>query len=102
MSLQTLEQELELFWQKLCYFGAQFWDFARQVVADPSMVQRSDLVLMCATLLIVALFLVGGVIRFITEPWKKKGESLLGTLLVILALAVIAFFVLRGVPLPNA
>ena len=49
----------------------------------------------------VALFLLGGVIRFLTEPWKKKGESLLTTLLVLLVLAVVAFLVLRRVPLPG-
>ena len=64
-------------------------------------VGRGDLVMMCATLLIVALFLLGGVIRFLTEPWKKKGESLLTTLLALLVLAVVAFLVLRRVPLPG-
>ena len=49
----------------------------------------------------VALFLLGGVIRFLTEPWKKKLQSLLTTLLVLLVLAVIAFLVLRRVPLPG-
>ena len=55
-----------------------------------------------ATALIAALFLIGGLIRFITEPWKKKGESLLGLLLTLLVLAVAAFFVLRRLPLPTA
>ena len=54
------------------------------------------------TALIAALFLIGGLIRFITEPWKKKGESLLGLLLTLLVLAVAAFFVLRRLPLPTA
>jgi hypothetical protein len=101
MNTEIIRQELEAFWQKLCYFAGQFWDFARQVAADPSSVGRGDLVMMCATLLIVALFLLGGVIRFLTEPWKKKGESLLTTLLVLLVLAVVAFLVLRRVPLPG-
>ena len=61
------------------------------------MVARGDLVMMAATLLIVVLFLLGGLIRFLTEPWKKKWESLVGTLLV---LAVIAFIVLKKVSIP--
>ena len=101
MNTEIILRELELFWQKLCYFAGQFWDFARQIAADPSSVERGDLVMMCATLLIVALFLLGGVIRFLTEPWKKKLQSLLTTLLVLLVLAVIAFLVLRRVPLPG-
>ena len=100
MSIELIRQELELFWQKLCYFSRLFWDFARQVIRDPSMVSRGDLVMMGATLLIVALFLLGGLIRFFTEPWKKKGESLLTTLLVLLTLAVVAFFVLKKISLP--
>lgn len=102
MIIETIQQEMESFWQKLVFFSGQFWDFARQVFRDPTIVARGDLILMIATLLIVALFLLGGIIRFITEPWKKKGESLLGTFLVLLVLAVIAFIVLRGIPLPNA
>ena len=100
MSIEMIRQELELFWQKLCYFSRLFWDFALQVIRDPSTVSQGDLVMMGATLLIVALFLLGGLIRFFTEPWKKKGESLLTTLLVLLALAVIAFFVLKKITLP--
>ena len=57
--------------------------------------------MMCAAALMVALFVIGALIRFITEPWKKKGESLLTTLLVLLILAVAAFFVLRQIPLPQ-
>ena len=101
MNTESILRELELFWQKLCYFAGQFRDFSRQIAADPSSVERGDLVMMCATLLIVALFLLGGVIRFLTEPWKKKLQSLLTTLLVLLVLAVVAFLVLRRVPLPG-
>lgn len=101
MNTESILRELELFRQKLCYFAGQFRDFARQIAADPSSVERGDLVMMCATLLIVALFLLGGVIRFLTEPWKKKLQSLLTTLLVLLVLAVVAFLVLRRVPLPG-
>ena len=101
MNTESILRELELFWQKLCYFAGQFRDFSRQIAADPSSVERGDLVMMCATLLIVALFLLGGVIRFLTEPGKKKLQSLLTTLLVLLVLAVVAFLVLRRVPLPG-
>ena len=102
MNTESILRELELFRQKLCYFAGQFRDFARQIAADPSSVERGDLVMMCATLLIVALFLLGGVIRFLTEPWKKKLQNLLTLLIFLLVLAVAAFFALRGVPLPNA
>ena len=44
--------------------------------------------------------MIGALIRFITEPWKKKGESLLILLAVVVVLAVIAFFVMRSIPLP--
>ena len=102
MTIEIIRQELELFWQKVVFFTGQFADLARQIIQDPARVSRGDLILMIATLLIVALFLIGGVIRFITEPWKKKGQSLIGTVLVILVLTIIAFIVLRKVPLPNA
>ena len=101
MSSETIWQELELFRQKIAYFFGQFLLFARQLIRDPSIVPRGDLVLMGATALIVVLFLLGGLTRFFTEPWKKKLESLLVTLAVLLTLAVIAFFLLRGVALPN-
>ena len=102
MSMESIRQELELFWQKLAYYGGILLDYARQLIAEPSLVSRGDLVLIGATALIAALFLIGGLIRFITEPWKKKGESLLGLLLTLLVLAVAAFFVLRRLPLPTA
>ena len=100
MTIEMIRQELALFWQKLCYFFGLFSDFARQVVKDPTMVSRGDLIMMGATLLIVVLFFLGGLIRFLTEPWKKKWESLAVTLLVLLVLAVIAFIVLKKVSLP--
>ena len=100
MPIEVIRQELALFWQKLCYFFTLFLDFARQVVKDPTMVSRGDLIMMGATLLIVVLFLLGGLIRFLTEPWKKKWDSLVVTLLVLLALAVVAFIVLKKVSLP--
>ena len=100
MTIEVIRQELALFWQKLCYFFNLFLDFARQVVKDPTMVSRGDLIMMGATLLIVVLFLLGGLIRFLTEPWKKKWDSLVVTLLVLLALAVVAFIVLKKVSLP--
>ena len=100
MSTGIIGQELELFWQKISYYFGQFAVFVRQLIRDPSIVSRTDLVMMCAAALIVALFVIGALIRFITEPWKKKGESLLILLAVLVVLAVIAFFVMRGIPLP--
>ncbi len=102
MSSETIWQELELFRQKIAYFFGQFLLFARQLIRDPSIVPRGDLVLMGATALIVVLFLLGGLIRFFTEPWKKKLQTLLGLLIFLLVLAAAAFFVLRGMPLPPA
>ena len=96
----TFTQELELFRQKIVYFFGLFVDFVRQVIAEPSMLKSIDLILICAAALVVVLFLIGGLIRFITEPRKKKGESLLILLAVLVVLAVIAFFVMRGIPLP--
>ncbi len=100
MSIDIIRQELELFRQKLAYFFGQFTGFIRQVIEDPSIVSRLDLILMGAAALVVVLFLVAGLIRFFTEPWKKKGRSLLTALLVLLALVIVAFFVLRAIPLP--
>ena len=98
----VISQELSLFWQKLAYFCGQFAAFVRSLIEDPSIVSTGDLILMGATALIVVLFLLGGLIRFFAEPWKRKARSLLTTLLVLLVLTVVAFFVLRAVPLPNA
>ena len=100
MSTGIIGQELELFWQKISYYFGQFAAFVRQLIRDPSIVSRADLVMMCAVALIVALLVIGALIRFITEPWKKKGESLLILLAVVVVLAVAAFFVMRGIPLP--
>ncbi len=100
MSTGIIGQELELFWQKISYYFGRFAVFVRQLIRDPSIVSRTDLVMMCAAALIVALFVIGALIRFITEPWKKKGESLLILLAVVVVLAVIAFFVMRSIPLP--
>lgn len=97
---EMIRQELGLFWRKLVFFFGQFQEFVRQIIDDPASVTRWDRAVMAAILLIVVLFVIGGVIRFLTEPWKKKGEILLVTLLVILVLAIIAFFVLRNIPLP--
>ena len=101
MSTGIIGQELELFWQKISYYFGQFAVFVRQLIRDPSIVSRADLVMMCAVALIAVLFVIGALIRFITEPWKKKGESLLILLAVVVVLAVAAFFVMRGIPLPQ-
>ena len=95
MSIHTLK----LFWKKLCYCAGQLGAFVRRLIADPTIVSRRDLVVMCAAALVVALFVLAGLIRFLTEPWKKKAESLLILLLALLILAAVAFFVLRAVPL---
>ena len=83
------------------YFAAVLYDLARGVVAEPGSIARGDLVLIGAAALIVALFLLGGLIRFITEPWKKKGEALLTLLVTLLVLAVVLFFALRAVNVPG-
>ena len=101
MSMEAFVQELLLCWEKLKYLSRLTWDMARGIAADPGSVAKGDLIMMAATLLIVALFLLGGVIRFFTEPWKKKGESLLVLFLILLVLAVILFFVLRAVSVPG-
>ena len=93
--------EIEEFWQKVCYFSGQLASFAREVKADPSMLVRADLIMICAALLVVVLFFIGGLIRFFTEPWKKKAEILLVTLIIIVLAVVAAFFLLRFVPLPT-
>ena len=100
MSTEVVRQELELFWRKVSYYFGHFVDFVRQLIDDPSIVPRTDLILMGAAALIVVLFVIGGLIRFFTEPWKKKGRSLLVTLAALLVLAVVFFFVMRAVPLP--
>ncbi len=102
MSNQGLWQEIVLCWQKLGYYFGQFLVFVRRLIDDPAIIPMRDLVLIGAIALILALFLVGGVIRFFTEPWKKKLQTLLGLLIFLLVLAAAAFFVLRGMPLPTA
>ncbi len=100
MKTADIMRELTLFWQKLSYYFTQFAIFVRRLIRDPSIVSRRDLVLIFAAALIVALFLIAGLIRFLTEPWKKKLQSLLTLLAVLLVLAVAAFFVMRAFPLP--
>lgn len=100
MKTEGIIRELTLFWQKLSYYFARFADLVRRLIENPSIVSRRDLVLICAAALIAALFLLAGLIRFLTEPWKKKLQSLLTLLVVLLVLAVIAFFAMRAFPLP--
>lgn len=101
MSMEIIRQELSLFWRKLSYFFGQLVGFVRQLIEEPSAVTQIDLILMGAAALVAVLFVIGGLIRFFTEPWKKKGQILLTTLLVLLILAVAAFFVLHNIPLPQ-
>ena len=101
ISTEAIWQEILLCWEKLKYFAAVLYDLARGVVAEPGSIARGDLILMGAAAPIVALFLLGGLIRFITEPWKKKGEALLTMLIFLIVLAVILFFVLRAIEIPG-
>ena len=101
MNTQSLSRELALFWQKLSYLLGQAWSLLRQLTEDPASIPAFDLVIMAAAALVVLLFLVGGLIRFFSEPWKKKLESLLVLLLTLLILAVFLFFLLRGFPLAE-
>ena len=80
MTIEMIRQELALFWQKLCYFFNLFLDFARQVVKDPTMVSRGDLIMMGATLLIVVLFLLGG-LRLLRRHFYHVGRGHRGHLL---------------------
>ena len=93
-------QEMALFWQKVCYFYDQFLSFAREVKADPSRIARADLILIGAALLVVALFVLGWLIRFFTETWKEKGKMLLTALAVVLFVVAAAYFLSRYVPMP--
>ena len=101
MTKGSFIQELALSWEKLKYICALMLDLARGIAADPGSVPKGTLILIGAVLLIVVLFVIGGLIRFIAEPWKKKGEALLTLLAFLLVLAVILFFVLRAVELPG-
>ena len=60
---ETVISELQAYWEKLCFFWRKFADTARSVAADPGSVNKGDLILMCATLLIVALFVIGEIVR---------------------------------------
>ena len=102
MSTEIILRELELFRRKLAYCFGELAAFVRRLIEDPSAVETSDFVLMGAIALIAALFLLGGLIRFFTEPWKRKLRSLLGLLLTLLVLAALAFAALRNYPLPGA
>ena len=99
--MKMILQEIVLSWEKLKYLCVLMLDLARGVAADPGAVARGDLILIGAVLLIVVLFVIGWLIRFITEPWKKKGEALLAMLALFLALAIILFFVLRTIEVPG-
>ncbi len=99
--IAKIVQEIVLSWEKLKYLCALMLDLARGIAADPGSVSRGTLIMIGAVLLIVVLFVIGGLIRFFTEPWKKKGEALLTLLVFLLVLAVILFFVLRTVETPG-
>ena len=99
--MKMITEEIVRAWEKLKYLCALMLDLARGVAADPGSVAKGDLILMGAALLIVALFAIGWLIRFITEPWKKKGEALLTLLVTLLVLAVLLFFAMRAVEVPG-
>ena len=99
---ETLTQELTEFWEKLRYFALRLAEMPKALIEDPDSVSKGDLAMMALTVLLVVGFLIGGVIRFLKAPWKKKGGMLLSTLLLILIVGAILFFSLRGVELPKA
>ena len=101
ISTEALRRELVLCWEKLKYFISLLLDAVRGVGGEPGSIAKGDLILIGAAALIVALFLLGGLIRLFTEPWKRKGEALLTLLVTLLVLAVILFFVLRAVDVPG-
>ena len=101
ISTEGILREILLCWEKLKYFAALLYDLLRGAVAEPGSIARGDLILIGAAAVIVALFVLGGLIRFFTEPWKKKGEALLTLLVTLLVLAVLLFFALRAVEVPG-
>ena len=99
---ETLANELSLFWLKLRFFGGKTTQAWHSFLSEgPGGVSKGDFAMMVLTLLAVALFLIGGVFRFLKAPWKKKGGMLLTALLVILIVAILLFFSLRAVELPQ-
>lgn len=101
MTREMLVEELTLFWQKLVYLFGKMTEMVRGLRVDPGSVSKGDLAMMLATAAVILLFVLGGILRFLKAPWKKKPGMLLQTLLVILVVAVILFFALRGVKLPE-
>ena len=100
MKTELIREQLSNFWLKLQYYFKQAVDFARQLIDDPTIVSRSDLIMIGAAALIVVLLVLGGLIRFFTEPWKRKGQSLLMSLVILLALAFGLFLIVWNLPMP--
>jgi dolichyl-phosphate-mannose--protein O-mannosyl transferase len=101
MTKGTFVEELALSWEKLKYLLGLLMDLLRGVATNPGSVTKGTLIMLGAVLLIVVLIVTACIVRFITEPWKKKGEALLTLLVFLIVLAVILFFVLRAIEVPG-
>ena len=102
MTKANFVSELQLYWQKVCYLFGKTVDLVRGIFQHPGMLAKGDVFVAGAILLIVALFLIGGLIRFIGASWKGKGKALLGMVVSLLILAVIFYFVLLNYQIPTA
>ncbi|MBR0040138.1 MAG: hypothetical protein IJP64_02030 [Oscillospiraceae bacterium] len=99
---ETFMQEMARFWKSLQYVYGVVTDTVRRVIADTSIIGRAELVVMALAALVVALLVLGRIVSFIKAPWKKKGQMLLGTLLVLFLLAAVGYFLLRMIGMPTA
>ena len=102
MTKANFVSELQLYWQKICYLFGRTVDLVRGIFQHPGMLAKGDVVVTALILLIVAIFLVGGLIRFIGASWKSKGKALLTLVLTLLIVAVIFYFILLNYQIPTA
>ena len=101
MTKDMLLQELTLFWLKLRYFGGLLKDAPRIIWEGSAGVgQFADRWFAVLTAVAVAIALIAWLVRLIKAPWKEKPGILLHALIVLLIVAVILFFTLRGIDIP--
>jgi len=101
MTKEMLLHELTLFWLKLRYFAGILKDAPRIIWEGSAGVgQFADRWFAVLTGAAVAVALLAWVVRLLKAPWKEKPGILLHTLVVLLIVAVILFFVLRGIDVP--
>ena len=102
MSKEVILQELTEFWLKLKFFAGRFLDAPRMMwESTEGSGQLADRWFTLLTLALVAIALIAWLVRLLKAPWKKKPGILLHTLLVLLVVAIILFFTLRGIELPD-